>query len=110
MHEYTSELERRWQKAGRQGQMESEGDGDGAGDRQRRERKEGRSYHDTRVEGQPGDHNGTLTGATVQDGLGQVAACLGVSPGSFVGKEFEKKTKFSPSCEGSYYIQSVWVM
>ena len=34
----------------------------------------------------------------------------GVSPGSFIGREFEKKTKFSPSCEGSYYIQSVWVM
>ncbi len=64
----------------------------------------------TRVEGWPGDHNGTLTEATVQDGLGQVAACLGVSPGSFVGREFEKKTKFPPSCKGSYYIQSVWIM
>ena len=35
MHEYTSELEQRWWKAGRQGQMESEGDGDGVGHRQR---------------------------------------------------------------------------
>jgi len=62
------------------------------------------------VEGWPEDHDGTLTGAAVQDGLSQVAACLGVSPGSFIGREFEKKTKFSPSCKGSYYIQSVWVM
>src|SRR5258708_36069456 len=49
LHEYTSELERRWQKAGGQGQMESEGDGDGVGHRQRQERKEGRLYHDRQL-------------------------------------------------------------
>src|SRR5258708_33409938 len=46
LHEYTSELERRWRKAGRRGQMESEGDGDGVGDRQGEKRKERRLYHD----------------------------------------------------------------
>ena len=47
LHEYTSELEQRWWKAGGQGWVGSEGGRDGAGDRQRQERKEGRSYHDT---------------------------------------------------------------
>ncbi len=42
MHEYTSELEWRQQKAGRQGWMESEGDGDGGGaqTKMRKERRE----------------------------------------------------------------------
>ena len=35
LHEYTSELEQRQWKAGRQGRMELEGDGDGAEHRQR---------------------------------------------------------------------------
>ena len=53
-----------------------------------------------RVEGQPGDHNGTLTGAAVQDGLSQVAAWEGVSPGSFIGREFviSMKEKVSTAC------------
>src|SRR5258708_1824777 len=33
----------------------------------------------------------------------------GVSPGSFIGREFEKKTKFSPSCKGSYIIYRVMI-
>ena len=54
----------------------------------------------TRVERWPGDHNGTLTGAAVKDGLSQVAACLGVSPGSFVRREFviSMKEKVSTAC------------
>ncbi len=71
-----------WSQAGSQGEK-----GRGAGEQ-------------TRVEGQPGDHDGTLTKATVQDGLSQVAACLGVSPGSFVGREFviSMKEKVSTAC------------
>ena len=39
LHKCASELEWRWWKAGRQGQMEVEGDGDGVGGGQRGEEK-----------------------------------------------------------------------
>ncbi len=53
---------------------------------------------------------GLLLGLLSRAGpVGWLPAWEGASPGSFVGREFEKKTKFSPSCKGSDYIQCVWI-